>query len=76
MMTHYAFKLTWNCDGEVYTEYGVTAAASIREAILNIVDDEEEELLNIEIAPVDEGQYLEISKAMYEELVYGDDKQM
>lgn len=70
MMTHYAFKITWNYEGEVCTEYGVTAAPSIREALINIIDDDEE-LLNIEIAPVDEGPYLEISKAMYEEFVYG-----
>lgn len=68
MMKHYAFKLTWKAENEIYTEYGVTAATCIREALLNIVDDEEEELINIEIAPV-EGKYIEISKAMYEELI-------
>lgn len=75
MMTHYAFKLTWNCEGEISTEYGVTAATSIREALTNIIDDDEG-LFNIEIAPVDEGPYLELSKSMYEELIYGDDTKM
>lgn len=75
MMTHYAFKLTWNYEGEISTEYGVTAATSIREALTNIIDDDEG-LFNIEIAPVDEGPYLELSKSMYEELIYGDDTKM
>lgn len=75
MMTHYAFKLTWNCEGEICTEYGVTAASSIREALTNIIDDDEG-LFNIEIAPVDEGPYLELSKSMYEELIYGDNTEM
>ena len=75
MMTHYAFKLTWNCEGEISTEYGVTAATSIREALTNIIDDDEG-LFNIEIAPVDEGPYLELSKSMYEELIYGDNTEV
>ena len=75
MMAYYVFKLTWNCEGEISTEYGVTAASSIREALTNIIDDDEG-LFNIEIAPVDEGPYLELSKSMYEELIYGDNTEV